>query len=296
MIKLDDKSLKEFNIIPNKGHTNPSTPSFSEKTLEIPGKDGLYYLGVKDGVRTFTFPLTIMEKERSESQKVLREFVNLFHDSRGRKRKVKLSFDYESEKYYYVRLSSDINPTRTRAVFQFDLTLTTYDGWLYAASDAYDPKTVEEYNSGLEYGEPEAEYVNQTNTSFSNSKQYVGIYNYSHYNTPFSFMIEGYVINPRITNIATGKSVSFNLTLEAGERLYFDSKLMTVWREKGSKFHDYWISPTMSMKYPYEWEKFNTYDGMSGDFLELTAEENTLLFEGGDPSAHVQFEWEHRFK
>lgn len=138
MILLDGKKLSEFNIIPGVGHVNPSTPSFSENTIEIPGMDGLYYIDVQNGVKKFRFPLATNEVDRIQSQRILRAFINFFHDSKGQKRLVEMSFDYEADKFYYVRMSADIQPNREYAFWEFDLEVTAHDPWAYSATDNTD--------------------------------------------------------------------------------------------------------------------------------------------------------------
>lgn len=138
MIILDGKTLSEFNIIAGVGHVNPSTPSFRENTIEIPGMDGVYYVDVQNGVKKFRFPLATNEVDRPQSQRILREFINFFHDAKGQKRLVKMSFDYEADKYYDVRLSKDIQPNREYAFWEFDLEVTAHDPWSYSATDNTD--------------------------------------------------------------------------------------------------------------------------------------------------------------
>lgn len=295
MITLDGKALIDFKIIAKSGHSHPSTPSFYEKTIEIPEMDGLYYISTKNGVKKFGFPMAVNEKDRPDSQKILRYFIDFFHDKRGKKRLVKMSFDYEPEKYYHVRLSAAVQPTRDYKIWEFDLDLTAYDPWAYALATAYDPSDAEDYDTETEY-DTEVEYINQTYTPFVNEKQYVGIYNYSPYNTPFSFVIEGAVTNPSITNTTTGEKMTFDgLTLATDERLYVDSKRKTTWKIKATEDQYYWLTPNQIIKYPSQWAKYNVYHEHSGDWIELTTEGNTLLFEGTSPNGDVNFNWEHRF-
>lgn len=141
------------------------------------------------------------------------------------------------------------------------------------------------------------EYKNQVYSQFKNKRQYVGVYNYSHYETPFSFVIQGYCRNPRITNQTTGKSLKFNdLTLGANERLYVDSRRMTAWKIKIADDKYEFLTPHKIMRDYDAWDKINAHPNKSGDFLMLTAGSNSIIFESDDtPDAEIYLDWEHRF-
>lgn len=141
------------------------------------------------------------------------------------------------------------------------------------------------------------EYKNQVYSPFKNRRQYVGVYNYSQYETPFSFVIQGYCRNPRITNQTTGKSLKFNdLTLGANERLYVDSRRMTAWKIKIADDKYEFLTPHKIMRDYDAWDKINAHPNKSGDFLMLTAGSNSILFESDDtPDAEIYLDWEHRF-
>src|SRR5699024_7977635 len=108
-----------------------------------------------------------------------------------------------------------------------------------------------------------------------------------HYATPFSFVIEGYVHKPKITNLTSGKSAQLNVTVEKNEKLYFDSRLQTVWKISSQDDQHFWLTPVFMMEDYDEWDKINEYNEMSGQFIELLSGGNTLLFEGGNPDAHI---------
>lgn len=295
MITLDGVKLTDMGIIPLKDHVNPLTSRTRDNTLEIPNRHGLYDFGAYMEQKDFRFPLGYYPNTRAELQRKIYELKTLLFDTYGRPKTIKLELDYEEEKWYMVRFSGSIPIERLLSMGEFTLPLTAYDPWAYAPADYYDPDFIASYDTDAEYNEG-LEYKNQTFSPFDNTRQYVGVYNYSHYVTPFSFVIEGRVDNPKLTNVTTGKSITFNgLSLASNERLYVDCKKKTTWKIKATEDQHYWLTPNMMMEYPSQWEKLNVYHEMNGDWIDLASGGNTLLFEGNNPNASINFQWLHRF-
>lgn len=293
-VYLDGRSLSEFGLFLRPGHEHP-IPETRDTTIEIPHMNGLRYITSTVGPRIINLPVGIIPQlNKTDLQKKIREFTAFLLNEYGKPREIKLSFGYEPEKYYKVRYSGSITPERLITMGVFELPFIAYDPFAYAPADYYDPDFIPSYDTSIEY-DSGVEYKNQTSTPFNNIRQYAGIFNYSHYATPFSFVIEGYVKNPKITNLTSGKSAQLNITVEADERLYFDSKLMTTWKVKATEDKYFWLTPYQIMKHEAEWAKINKYNDMSGDFLELVSGKNSILFEGENPNAYVNFHWEHRF-
>ena len=295
MILLDGEPLKNYGLYLLKGHSHPA-PAVDSRTLKIPDRPGLIHFGNEIEARSFHIPVGVLQSTPTETQEKMRKFTELLFDQYGQTREIELRFTYEPEKYYKVKFDGGIDPQRIFEYADFNLPLTAFDPYAYAPATYYDPDFIATYNTDTEYDDGVTEYKNQTHTPFKNARQYAGVFNYSHYATPFSFVIEGYVKNPKITNTTSGVSAQFNnVTVEADERLYFDSKLMTTWKVKADEDEWFWLTPYQMMRYPAEWDKLNRYNDMSGHFLELVSGDNTILFEGENPDAQVNFRWEHRF-
>lgn len=126
VIKLDGKSLCEFGLMLEPGHTHPSTEVINN-TISIPGRVGSWDFGSEIGDRSFSFPLGIIEPNKFEMQRKIRAFVTFLFNEHGKPRNFKLSFDYEPDKYYIVKISSSFNPTRLYEVSEFTLPLIAYD-------------------------------------------------------------------------------------------------------------------------------------------------------------------------
>lgn len=295
MVSINGKNLKtDLGIDVKMTFKLPGLPPTRDRSLLIPNKHGTYDMGGYMEPVPHALPCRV-SGTMVEVQTKIKELTKLLIGGDGRPKTVELRYPFEAEKWHNVRYSGSLETLRNAVIGDFTLPLVNFESYYYASQTAYDPSDAPNYDEGTEY-DSEVEYINQTHTPFTNIKQYVGIYNYSHYSTPFSFMIEGAVVNPSITNTTTGKKITFtNLTVLADERLYVDSKKKTTWKLKAIDDDYYWLTPNMMMQYPSEWEKINVYHEFAGDWLELIAEGNTLLFEGESPDASVNFNWEHRF-
>lgn len=295
-IYIDDIGLKsDLGIRARETSEYMSIPELRSYVQAIPGMHGAHFVDSDLEPRPFALDCRILDNSHENMQRKARDLAALLFDQFGKPKEIRLVFGHESEKWYKARYEGYI-PIQKRAISaNFTLPLIAYDPYAYAPMTYYDPDFVARYDAGTYYDDGITEYTNQTHTPFVNSRQYAGVFNYSHYATPFSFVIEGYVKNPKITNQTTGKSAELDVTVEADERLYFDSNLKTTWKINTKADRWYWLTPNQMMKQYSEWEKINQYNALSGDFIYLASGDNSLLFEGGSPNAQINFNWLHRF-
>ncbi|QKE71880.1 hypothetical protein HPK19_03260 [Arthrobacter citreus] len=113
MIYLDDIPISQWGLQIQNEHLHPAIPELRNKTMTIPGMPGVWDFGSEFGSRPFSFPLGFIEYDLYEKQRRLNEFVAFLFDSYGRPREIKLTFDYEMDKYYLVKASNQIEPLRT---------------------------------------------------------------------------------------------------------------------------------------------------------------------------------------
>jgi phage-related protein len=127
-VKLDGKSLSEFGIDLLTPAVHPAAPQTRDIMVRIPGKHGLYYFGSTLGERNFSFECgLIRELDTAELQRRLREFVAFLLDEYARPREIRLTFEYEPDKYYAVKFVGQITPERFFALGSFTLTFTAFD-------------------------------------------------------------------------------------------------------------------------------------------------------------------------
>ncbi len=273
---------EEFGTTALPDHIHPS-PEQIDRTLYIPGVDGLFHFGSNFGVRTFEIPmLVIPQRNKIELQKKIRAFTSIFYTSTGKPKELELSFDYEPEKYYIVRISNRIVPNRILTLSEFTLVLTAYDPYAYA-DQSYIPDyidnslrydeghTYEQLPNHLFYEEPKSYfYENGTEFKWLYSRQYSSLYNFADMQTPLTIEVEGSVNYPLIKNLSTG--VQIQLPSISNQVMVIDTNRFTVKVDGVSKLTSH-----------------------KGDFLHLAPTLNQLLFEGGSPNATVRYKWNHKF-
>lgn len=127
-IKLDGKPLSDFGIELLSPDVHPAAPQTRDITLEIPGRHGLYHFGSTLGQRNFSFECGIIrELDTATLQQRLRQFVAFLLDAYGKPREIRLTFDYEADKYYAVKFAGEVVPERFFSVGSFALQFVAHD-------------------------------------------------------------------------------------------------------------------------------------------------------------------------
>jgi phage-related protein len=123
MIFLDGQPISNWGLQIQKEHDHPAVSDLRRKTMTIPGMDGEWDFGADEGPKPFRFPLGFIEYDPYEKQRKLNDFVAFLFDVYGKPREMKLTFDYEPDKYYRVKLANGFTPRRIRGLAFFDLLL-----------------------------------------------------------------------------------------------------------------------------------------------------------------------------
>jgi len=278
---LGDKSFEELGIVMLQSYQHP-VPSTRDMTLTIPGRHGTYDFGATLDSRYFDLPVALIENDSASVQKGIRVLTTHLFDSKGKPKIMKLIFDEEPEKHYWVRYGGSMPIQRIVGVGIFSLPLIAFDPFAYAEQSftpsyvdtnlRYDTgQTYEPQPNALQYGEmKEFFYENVQEFEWKYSRHYSFLHNHSDYESSLIIEVEGTVINPRITNLTTGKKIF--LPSISNKLLQMDSGKFLVKVEGISNFTDY-----------------------RGDFLVLAPGTNDLVFEGGLPDAVVRYNWQHKF-
>lgn len=132
MITLDGRKLSEFGFMVQSGQGNPATPNMENKVINIPAREGLYYFGTEVSERPLTIPLAIIEKDKIELQRKVRDLVAFLCNNYGRPRKIQMVYDYEPDKFYLAYLSSPINIDRAFYTGALVLNFSAYDPYAYS--------------------------------------------------------------------------------------------------------------------------------------------------------------------
>lgn len=268
-------------------------PQVRENSVTIPGRHGAYsFDSYLEPRQFFEYILIPTQATLNDVQKIVRKVSTLLLDQYGKPKEVKLVFDYEPDKFYKAKFSGFISINRIAKAGIFPIPFKAYDPFAYSESNAYDQDPIL-YDVGKQYDDG-IMYQNKGIVNWTNSRHYSGVHNYLLYTTPFSFMIEGRVINPKMTNLTTGKSFSLDIVLGDDERLYIDSEKQQAWKIKTRLDANQWSAPKHSIKSISKWVRMNMYKGVKGEFPQLVQGDNGFLFEGTLPNATINFNWQHK--
>lgn len=123
MIRLDDVPISDFGLVVQPDHDHPLLGDVRSKTMTIPGMPGAWDFGSELGPKNFNIPLGLSEHNPLEKQRKLNEFVAFLFDQYGKPRELKLTFDYEPDKYYQVKVATGFSPQRIMSFAFFTLPL-----------------------------------------------------------------------------------------------------------------------------------------------------------------------------
>lgn len=139
LFTLDGRTLESFGLVPSPGHQHPAAPESRDRLLEVAGVDGLYDFGSTLAERPFELPLAFpYEVNRSYLQEKIRDFVSFLYDSKGRPRNMQLTFNYDPDKAYTVRVVGKLDMPRIFSTSEFNLPLVAFDPYAYLSINAGD--------------------------------------------------------------------------------------------------------------------------------------------------------------
>lgn len=270
MITLDDgnslKKLEEFGFIVSPSYENPAQPSYERKNVVIPGRKGSWNFGVQTGDRLINIPVKYITMSEIEFQIKVNEFNNFFYNEFGEPKRLKLVFEFEKDKYLYVRLAQNFIPDTTTILKSFVIPFVANEPMKFARSDEYDPV------DSVVYGEVETGdfYHNTQEFNWVYSKHYSGVYNHSSLNTKFNIEIIGTIKNASVTHLDTGTKLT--LPNVNNGILIVDADSFNI-----------------------EVNGNSDVLGTNFNFFDLVPGRNGFLFESENPNAKVTFKWLHKF-
>lgn len=133
MITLDgDYRLEDFGIRGYQDHEHPATPEYRHRTMSIPGMSGRWDFGTELGSKPFNLYFKSIGKDRIGLQQKLNEFIAFLHDAHGSPRIIKVSFDYEPDKHYYIKVNEPITPERLMESNNYPVGFVANDPYKYS--------------------------------------------------------------------------------------------------------------------------------------------------------------------
>lgn len=134
-ITLGGKRASELQIAVLIDSQEPALPSTRDRTLEIPGRHGVYDFGADLGPRLFELSCKIVKDTPYALQLAVRNLAAHLLDGSGRPRTLELIFDEEPDKVYYVRYSGSLSIQRLVGLGRFTLPLMAFDPFAYSLND-----------------------------------------------------------------------------------------------------------------------------------------------------------------
>ncbi|KEK22465.1 phage tail domain-containing protein [Bacillus gaemokensis] len=136
---IDDVKLQDIGVMALLDSDEPLFPDVRENSVVIPGRHGAYNFG------SYLQPLEFELKCAFDRQETytdlayqIREFKKLFIDGYGRPKRVKLRFESEPDKFYYVEYNGRVPIERIAHFGLFSLPLKAYDPHAYSTSESTD--------------------------------------------------------------------------------------------------------------------------------------------------------------
>lgn len=131
-VKIDDVNLNDIGIRAKLSSSIPLSPETRSKIITIPNTHGAYDMGAEFEPLPLDLECDVQGRNLSETQMSARVLKGILLDGYGRPRTVKVSFDFEPDKWYLARLEGMIPTERMAKKTDFTLPLTAYDPHAYS--------------------------------------------------------------------------------------------------------------------------------------------------------------------
>lgn len=132
MIRLNNIPIEELGLYTRPGDIHPLSPDVKTDTVKIPGNHGSIPMQSRIDDRKHDIPLAILEDRMNEAQFIARKFVQMLFDGFGIPKTLKLTYNYEPDKFYYVKLDDGISPDRFIGFSDFVCNFISHDPFAYS--------------------------------------------------------------------------------------------------------------------------------------------------------------------
>ncbi|MNL25722.1 Phage tail protein [compost metagenome] len=181
-IWLGGKSNVELGFLVLRSTNRPGLPGTVDRTLSIPGRNGLWDYGADMGARSFTIDCAFITQDSFELQNAIATLSAHLIDSFGKPRTLELKFRERPNQTFIVRFMGSLDIERIMGLGKFSIPLTAFDPFAYGPEQLQElsinssPTTINIQSSGNVRTTPEIIVTNQgTNTlqRFKISNEYL---------------------------------------------------------------------------------------------------------------------------
>ncbi|MEK4052652.1 phage tail domain-containing protein [Paenibacillus sp. FSL F4-0087] len=138
MIWLGGKSNIELGFLVRGTSRRPGLPDTVDRTLNIPGRNGLYNYGADIGARTFVYDCAMITKNYMALQQAVMGLAAHLVDSYGKPRKLELRQRERPNQTFSVQLTGAFDPERIMGLGMFSLSLIAHDPFAYGLEQIYE--------------------------------------------------------------------------------------------------------------------------------------------------------------
>lgn len=197
-------------------------PEVQEYSVNVPGRHGEYSFKSWMQPRNFSVRVLIPPQDtRISAQLVARELSRMFLNEFGNPKEVELIFDHDPDKFYTVKLSSNMAIERIRKAGFAEFELKAYDPYAYTTF----------HNDDVVWGSSDIFFSNTTLTYGMEGAGGAGIN--IHYPTSFNVSVGGFAVKPLITIIGSAESLTIDSN---GYTIKLPSFSETVWEIDCDKY------------------------------------------------------------
>lgn len=178
---LGGRTAEELGIIMLRSSARPILPSTVDRSVAIPGRNGVRDFGADIGVRQFVLECAFIEKDRFALERRVMALAAHLVDSYGRPREMELELATRPGQTFAVRYVGSLSIDRIYGTGQFSLPLTAYDPFARGQEQITElditqsPQVINLQSSGNVRTEPVIVMTNtgtQTITSFTLTNEY----------------------------------------------------------------------------------------------------------------------------
>ncbi|MDR4318672.1 Phage-related protein [Niallia circulans] len=263
---IDETYLPDIGVIVLVGGEEPALPTTRDRSVVIPGRPGAYDLGGELGVRNFELNCAIAGvRDHNLIATKVREFTQLLIDRYGRPKTVKLRFESEPDRFYYVRYSGNIPVDKIAYTAKFTVPMTAFDP--YAKSLVT--------NDEVAWGSEKITFESQYSLGNSGGGKPVTITNA----TSLNVYVEGLLVRPVIAIEGSGTDVVIGVNGNEMLLESFENKIIIIDCEN--------FTVTVNGE--------SSLSILSGNFIELLNGDNSISISGTNLNLTIATKFRDQF-
>lgn len=134
---MEVRRWEDFGLRPLLDHANPAQATFNHNTLHIPGLSGVLDFGAEMEAKAgYSIPVNRLVRTDAEITKTINELNRFFFDEFKQPRFIKTIFDYEPNKYVWLKIAQNFTPNRATLLKKMEIPFVQHDDNKYSIAEA----------------------------------------------------------------------------------------------------------------------------------------------------------------